>query len=168
MKFILINKGTLDFYSSDGRMLSYFEFIMNNFNEDDQIECTKVLLKEIDTPQTVKSSLDKHFLFISNESAFKMAKICSWFLERENDSELYDDNHEHIDIHGKLSFAKMRFEFLRNALLIHAKMASLGYKRDLNESFKKNFNKILNTVSSTKSIISQLGKSLFFTSFLLL
>lgn len=138
-------------------MLGYFEFLINHFDESNLAECSKIMIDDSKSPEAIKSSLDKQFLFFSNEAVFKMSKICAWFLERENESELYDDKNQHCDILEKLKYSKTRFDFLKNSLRIHSKLSSLGFKRELNEAFRKNFGKLLSTVTSSNSFMSQLG-----------
>lgn len=139
-------------------MLSFFEFLIDQFKEEDQADCINLFLKELESSTVAKSSLNREFLCISNESVYKMARIASWFLERESNADLFDENGLHVDIHEKLKYAKYRFEFVKKALIVHAKMTALGYKRDFSGSFKNNFNKMLSAISTSKSLIAQLGK----------
>lgn len=139
-------------------MFSYFEFLLEQFNEDDQVESSREMLVELMSPNVAKTNITRPFLFVSNESVYKLARIGAWFAQRENDSELYDESGAHVDIHEKLRFGKMRFEFVKKALVMHAKLTSLGFKRDLSDTFKNNFNRLLNAFSTSKSLIAHLGK----------
>lgn len=145
-KFLFI----LRYYSNDSQMYSFFDFLLNEFQNSAEPAATSRSSKS-----NSDSSVDaKQFLYISNEDLNEMEKISTWFLERERQYELYDDQNQHCDIHGKLKYTKVRFDYVKECLIIYFKMSSLGFKKILNEKFKENLGKMITKVKTQSSKIS--------------
>jgi hypothetical protein len=60
--------------------------------------------------------LDDAKLYLPNETINKLEIICSWFLKKEQNSELYNQNLEHCDVNHKLNYTNIRFEYLKYLL----------------------------------------------------
>jgi hypothetical protein len=97
----------INHYSTQEQMQNYFDFLLNKFENDETL------------------------LFISNQTTKKLESICYWFLEREQQSELYDEKNEHCDINKKLKFAEHRNQFLKLCIKTYFKRNSV---KDLNNS----------------------------------
>ena len=133
-------------YSSNEQIHNFFEFLINKFISDNEI--TESGIEE--------NNSDKIDLFISNETIRKMEEICSWFLDREQQYELYDEKNEHCDINQKLRFGEIRNEFLKACLITYFKINSVDAKesklnkhhQDINKLVKNSINAVRENQSS--------------------
>jgi hypothetical protein len=86
--------------------------------------------------------------FMPKETLTNLEAIISWFLQREQQYELYNEKREHCDINQKLKYSEMRSEFLKLCLKRYSKMNSLGFKKDSVGKLKQSMSKIFNQAAS--------------------
>lgn len=132
---------TIKFYCSNDMRANFFDFILNRFSmneksfeDEDELEADSedlnyqpelFCLSDDDDEGNEESEEE---LFIPKETIKKLEVICSWFLEREEQYELYDEKGEHCDINRKLRFGEMRNEFLNSCMVTYFKANSVSAK----------------------------------------
>ena len=122
---------TAEYFSSDEQMKSFFDFLMNRsasgrYDMDGDSENNEPPL-----PSDLSTEL-----FIPKETVQNLENICAWFLEREEQYELYNQNSEHCDINEKLKFGEVRCNFIKTCMSTYFKLNSVSSKN----GFKKKNN----------------------------
>jgi hypothetical protein len=128
---ILVSEFTnvIKHYSSNELMKNFIEFVVNEIYG---------LYEKSESNQLCSKST----LFIPLETLNKLEQICCWFLKREQQYELYDDQNQHCDINQKLKFVDTRLEFIKLTLNQYFKLNTLAFKNEANKSLKSNINKL--------------------------
>ena len=110
------------------------------YGSDDQIFNTNE-----NTSEVIEMSYE---FFLPKETLTNLEAITSWFLQREQQYELYNEKREHCDINQKLKYSEMRNEFLKLCLKRYSKMNSLGFKKDSVGKLKHSMSKFFNQAAS--------------------
>jgi hypothetical protein len=130
---------TVQHYSSSEQMQNFFDFIIKKFvaedensNQDDDASDT-----------TIDAGLN---LYMSKDTVDKLKLVCTWFLQREEQYELFNEKNEHCDINQKLKFGEIRNEFLKVCLVTYFKINSVSTKNSKESKMTKqqlNINKLV-------------------------
>ena len=112
---------TVKYFSNSDQMESFFDFLINRFvfGENDMVSQDN---ENNEPPPPSDLSID---LFIPKETIQKLENICAWFLQREEQYELYNENSEHCDINQKLKFGEVRNEFIKTCMATYFKVNSV-------------------------------------------
>jgi hypothetical protein len=128
-------KNIIKHYSSQSSVVNFMTFLIN---ESD-----------------VNPESDDEKLYLPNETINKLEDICTWFLKKEQNSELYNQNMEHCDVNEKLNYTEIRFEFLK-FLTSYLKMDTT----DLNATKTKTLTKLFHSSNaSVNSACTGIGSS---------
>lgn len=150
-------------YSSPENVIAFIIYLINK--EDEELTTEKLVEVKNDDkrnshyvvdsdetfynteskPESIEISDD---LFIPNETLTNLEAITAWFLQLEQQYELYNEKMEHCDINQKLKYGQTRNDFLKLCLKRYSKMNSLGFKKDSGDKVKLLMNKLLTQASS--------------------
>jgi hypothetical protein len=134
---------TVRHYSSSEQISNFFDFILNRFVAEDENEDSEEAGDEDSDSDDEEANVE---LFISKDTIARLEHISAWFLQREEQYELYDEKNEHCDINRKLRFGEVRNEFLKSCLLAYFKSHSVGNKSRKDNKMSKqqlNINKLV-------------------------
>jgi len=163
-------------YSSSEQVLTFIDFLIS---KEDAIDDTK---PEDEPKEEIGSKLNSNRVtsddtinknksieisedsFMPKETLINLEIITWWFLQREQQYELYDEKLQHCDINQKLQFCQTRNEFLKTCLITYSKMNSLGFKKDSSGKFKASMKKLFHEATGTSKSDKQGGYTVLLNS----
>ena len=102
----------------------------------------------VKSPHDIASIEISEDLFMPKATLVNLELITWWFLQREQQYELYDDKGQHCDITHKLQFSQTRNQFIKTCLVTYSRMNSLGFKKESSGKFRQSMNKIFTQATS--------------------
>jgi hypothetical protein len=100
-------------------LMDEFKNVIKHYSSQETVTSFITYLADKDDFNSVnlnKNEQSNFLLYLPKETLHKLQTICTWFLIKEQDSELYNEKNQHCDIIEKLKYIDVRFEFIKSVI----------------------------------------------------